>query len=312
MLSKPYPWQQPIWERSDTLAPVSLFAGQAGIGKYHLLCALAFRAMCEESHGPCLQCRHCRLNMAGTHPDFFKVIPEEPGKMIKIDAIRELISFAEKTPQLSDKKVIVLGPVESLTVNAANALLKTLEEPSASTYILLYTHSISQVMATIRSRCQLQLLPAPTMEQGAQWLKAHYDEGVVKQAILLAPQSPLTVQQYIEDDWCQVIEVLTVALNPGSNKTVLDVGRTLMEHDLATIVDLWITLTQIWLKRYIHSESLSMPSLSGVDRWPKPISDAAFDFYDQLLSHKKQLISGANPNKQLLLEDLLIAWRVCY
>lgn len=312
-LTRYYPWQRHTWVKHQTLAPVVLFAGQAGIGKVDLLHALAYRALCEANESkPCGQCRHCTYNIAGSHPDFFVLTPDTIGKQIKIEGVRELIRFAEKTPQLAQQQVVILGPVESLTINAANALLKTLEEPTASTCFLLFSHSISQVMATIRSRCQLDILAAPSIKQSAEWLKQQFDDEKVKKAIMLAPNAPLMLKEYIENDWVSAIDELTLTLNPESEKDPSAIAQTLMTYEPIDLINLWVKLIEQWIKYHMQVSESVTQVWAGILRWPRPKMLETFNFQDKIIEYKKQLIGGANPNKQLLLEELLIIWRQCY
>ncbi|MDR2812639.1 MAG: hypothetical protein LBB05_02525 [Puniceicoccales bacterium] len=93
------------------------------------------------------------------HPDFFTLSPIGKINVIKIDAIRELIDRVQKTPNTSKQKVFVIFEAHQLNKNAANALLKTLEEPPADTTLFLTTHSKNFLLPTITSRCTLHRLP---------------------------------------------------------------------------------------------------------------------------------------------------------
>ena len=105
----------------------------------------------------CGHCHSCSLFQAQTHPDFFA---NETGQnSIGVDEVRQVSEFLNKTSQLSGNQVVLLHQVEKMTENASNALLKTLEEPTAKSYLLLSCHSKSQLLPTILSRCQFLTLP---------------------------------------------------------------------------------------------------------------------------------------------------------
>lgn len=108
----------------------------------------------------CNACRHCQLIVANSHPDFYRIQPEEKGKAIKIDTIRELIEKLNQTAQQNSYKIAIIEPADALNIAASNALLKTLEEPPTNTIILLLTENPSSLSATIRSRCQILKFPA--------------------------------------------------------------------------------------------------------------------------------------------------------
>ena len=154
----PLPWQLEAWARlgqqvdEDRLPHALLVTGPAGIGKEHFARSVSARLLCGSpvSGTACGNCKSCTLLSAGSHPDLLDVQCEEGSRVIKIDQVRELIDFAGKTPAIGGRKVVLLGPAEAMNINAANALLKCLEEPSASTTLLL---------SWVRIRMVFQVLP---------------------------------------------------------------------------------------------------------------------------------------------------------
>ena len=146
-----------------------LFAGPEHIGKTTLARAFAQALTCENPSGEaglgaCGRCRSCRLAAEGMHPDHRFFAPEG-SKQLLIDQIREVVREAALSPVESRYKVFIITAFERATVNAANALLKTLEEPSATTRIILVSHQPSGLLDTIISRCQLlRLRPLPEKE----------------------------------------------------------------------------------------------------------------------------------------------------
>ena len=146
--SHPYPWQLQEWQQlsqqiaAKKLPHALMFAGAKGIGKRHLAEALAQLLLCLSpiEGTPCGKCRGCMLNKAQNHPDLIVISPEEGAKGIKVDQVRALIEDLGKTAQQGGYKVVVLEPAEAMNANAANALLKSLEEPAASTLLILVCH----------------------------------------------------------------------------------------------------------------------------------------------------------------------------
>jgi DNA polymerase-3 subunit delta' len=192
----------PDWQRS-TLAELLarrarwphalLITGPRGIGKRMLVDALARSILCEAPLADgmsCGRCPGCGYVDAGQHPDLRVVEPLEvtdeiakPVEWIVVDRIRALTRWSHLTTHRGGAKVAVIDPAERMNAAAANALLKTLEEPPAGTYLLLVSHQPGRLPATIRSRCQVIAAPRPTAAQGAQWLAAN---GVRDGASLLA------------------------------------------------------------------------------------------------------------------------------
>lgn len=132
---------------------------------------LAQWLLCEHKQGdfPCGQCRQCDLFQHQSHPDFYAIVAET-GKKISVETIRTVIDKLSRHSQQQNKKVVYIEGIEQLTEAAANALLKTLEEPTEDCYFLLQANLEQQILATIYSRCQSWILPLPTQTQGVQWL----------------------------------------------------------------------------------------------------------------------------------------------
>ena len=162
-MSAPYPWLADTWRRlqqaraADTLPHALLLHGRPGFGKRELAQALVASLLCDkpdvEGTG-CGQCRGCSLLTAGSHPDYRAVQPEEPGKSIVIDQIRELGEFFTLRPHYGARKLAVIAPADAMNRAAANSLLKLLEEPPAGGMLLLVADRQERLPATIRSRCQ--------------------------------------------------------------------------------------------------------------------------------------------------------------
>jgi len=139
--------------RRDRLAHAYLLTGPRGSGKAATAIAIAQMVNCESSAAaPCLQCVSCRKIAAGNHPDV-AVVNQGEDASIKICKIREVIQRIQLYPYEARRKVVVIEEVDLLTIEGANAFLKTLEEPTASSLLLLTTASPERVPVTVRSRC---------------------------------------------------------------------------------------------------------------------------------------------------------------
>lgn len=140
--------------QQNNLPHALLLSGDKASDKSAFAIKFSKTVLCEH-HTACNECRNCQLIQANSHPDFYHLQPEEAGKAIRIDQIRELIAQFNQTAQQNSYKIAIIEPADALNPAAANALLKTLEEPNANTLIFLISDNPSLLSATIRSRCQI-------------------------------------------------------------------------------------------------------------------------------------------------------------
>ena len=174
-MAEAYPWQDSLWQQlagRKQHAHAYLLHGPAGIGKRALAERLMASLLCQRPTAldACGECKSCLLLKAGSHPDNYILEPEEADKAIKVDQVRELVGFVVQTAQMGGRKVVLIEPAESMNINAANALLKSLEEPSGDTVLLLVSHQTSRLLPTIKSRCVQQACPLPSEAMSLAWL----------------------------------------------------------------------------------------------------------------------------------------------
>lgn len=145
-----------------------LFTGNEGIGKAVTAEALAAALLCNDSENgvPCGHCASCMGLLNGTHPDFYRIVPmtknEYEGKaeksvaakrIIRMEQMRDMQEKASRVPVLSERNVIMLEAVDTMRQEAANAILKTIEEPEGPVVFIMLTSHPSALLDTIRSRC---------------------------------------------------------------------------------------------------------------------------------------------------------------
>jgi DNA polymerase-3 subunit delta' len=128
--------------------------------------------LCRGAPAPCGACLACRQVALRQHPDFLHVAPTEDSRQIRVDSIRALAAELALTSHAGGARVAVIAPAEAMNLTAANALLKTLEEPPPETLLVLVTSAPSRLPATVRSRCLRLRVTAPDLETTQRWLAA--------------------------------------------------------------------------------------------------------------------------------------------
>lgn len=213
---KPTPWHSRAWSQlggplaAGRLGHALLLVGQVALGKRELGRALARRLLCTSPEHPagmaCGACRSCHLFEAGTHPDFADVgieLNEKTGKMrseILVDQIRRLSQWFSLTAQFGGAQIAMIDPADGLRGAAANALLKTLEEPLPGRYLILVTARPASLPATIRSRCQRLELHVPAKIEAVDWLRAQGVEPcLVDDALYAAEGNPGLALAYLNE-----------------------------------------------------------------------------------------------------------------
>jgi len=295
-----------------------LLTGAYGLGQYSLADHFTQSLVCVSRSATgsyCGQCKSCLLFQSGCHPDYILIEPEQTGKMIGIEVIRQLLERLTLKPQFQNQRVVVIRSAEQLNHAAANAFLKYLEEPTERTSLILITEKSLRLPATIRSRCQKMTLTKPKREESKRWLQ---QTGVTEQIDLLlnlSDDSPLFAKQLFETtlllqrkDWFKGwIRVL------NSPHHLIDTAEQWYKLDPSEI-----SLLMSWLISWItdivklarENEDLR---LTNTD-FRTDLQDCAkkldlrdlFKYYDYLLACQSQLNSQLN--KQLMFEEILIKW----
>lgn len=241
-----HPWNEPILDalarRLERLPHALLIHGPRGVGKLGLAERISQLLLCEGEKRPCDTCDACRWFRGGNHPDFRRVEPEvlwaekpeKPSLVIKVEQVRELADFLYIGSHRGRLRVALVHPAEEMNENAANALLKGLEEPPAGAIFILVSHRPAQLLPTIRSRCVAVPVPLPPRNIALDWLAREgvkepqrwlaYAGGAPLRATQYASQGPVSLTPVVERDG---LEPLADALQ----KIALD--RALMAFGLA-------------------------------------------------------------------------------
>ncbi len=222
-----HPWNLALWQRliamRERMPHALLLQGRQGIGKLAFAQALAQALLCDSTDADgfaCGTCASCAWLEQGNHPDFRLIEPEDRAEedgmdvsetvtssaksrkkssSILIDQVRALGDLVTLTSHRHGLRVIILHPAESLNLNAANALLKMLEEPPLATLFILVTHQLQRLLPTIRSRCHKISMPMPSRREAESWLATQgIDDPVF--SLAQAGGAPLSALQVDDGD----------------------------------------------------------------------------------------------------------------
>lgn len=191
-----------------------LITGEQDIGKSIFANDVAKSILCLDRKGQqaCGHCQSCFWIDKNSHPDLLSIVSEEKSNFIKVDQIRQLIQFAQMTSE-TGRKIIVIHNVHEMNLNAANALLKTLEEPVQNCYLILVTSYPKKLPITISSRCQRQLLSVAGQNSIIfNWLKSTNDvnDESIQQILALSYGRPILSYQFLSDDVLSIMNELSV------------------------------------------------------------------------------------------------------
>lgn len=317
-----FPWQATLWQTLAGRAQHAhayLLHGPAGIGKRALAENLMAALLCRspvDLHA-CGQCKSCKLLAAGTHPDNFILEPEEADKAIKVDQVRELVGFVVQTAQMGGRKVVLVEPAESMNLNAANALLKSLEEPSGDTVLLLVCHQPSRLLPTIKSRCLQQACPLPSEAQSLAWLAQALPDSSDEERselLTLAAGSPLNAvklnAQGIREQRTQVVEGVKKLLKQQVAASQLAEGWNSIP--LLQLFDWFCDWAQLTLRYQLtqDEQGLGLADMRKVVQYlaDKSGQHKVLAMQDWLLGQRQKVLGKANLNRVLLLEALLVQW----
>lgn len=328
-----YPWQHELWQRwaglRTRLPHAILLKGAHGIGKFDFAKNLAQSLLCQTplpDGAACEDCPSCHWFSQEAHPDYRLLQPDalseaeedeeregskkkKPSRQISVDQVRSLSDFANQSAHQGGYRVVLIHPAEAMNTNAANALLKTLEEPSGRMLIILVSHKPQQLLPTILSRCLVLFAQLPSPEASAAWLK---QQGVKNPSALLAQAcfAPL--------------EAVRLAQEPAA---AAEYSRFLQEIRQSAKLDAFALAEQLqktepaqvihWLQQWCYD--LGSAKFAGKVRYNPELADSikaeaarinAHDllrFQKELLAARREALHPLNPKLQF--ESILLSYR---
>lgn len=317
-----YPWTQSQWlslierARTDTLPHGVILHGLYGLGKRHFADDFARYLLCEnpQPQQACQQCKACQQFDAHSQPDFIKLLPEEMGKSIKIDQVRELVAQLSLASHHGRYRVAVISPAEALNPAAANSLLKSLEEPPPQTVLLLVTSRLSSLLPTIRSRCQHIHFQRPEAGLARDWLinTHHFEQDKVQASLAMAHGAPLAAAEIIQSEDMalrdQSFDVF-YRISRGMDQ-VLPINPLWLKAPLPTPIN-WL---YSWVSDIIKVQCQQMATVTNLDKADdlQKLAQAVelpkvLVFLDSLAALLRMQRVALNP--QMTMEQLLVHWQ---
>lgn len=317
------PWHQPQWSQIEAalsaqrLPHALLLSGAEGLGKHAFAHTLATSLLCRSpgatGSASCGQCRSCAFIQADTHPDLRWLTLAEEANSISVDQVRSIIDYLHLKPQEGRRKVVIITPAESMTINASNALLKTLEEPPDDHLIMLLSQRPLTLPATLRSRCQALLFHTPAAQIATAWLSQQeipadecplllaVADGAPLRALQLASTGGLKQRQAIFDAFIQLIRGQQPAHIIAAQWLKLGAKESLYWLE-SWIVDI-LRLAAIATPPKLNNPDY-IKELTAIHRHIS--SHQLYRLLDKNRQVRQLLLSGCN--KELMFEELALSW----
>lgn len=267
--------------QQNRLSHAYLLTGAADSKKTDFAKRFATFLLCEKKN-QCGECHSCRWIQAGTHPDFTLIQPEEKNHSIKVDQIRALNEKSTRTSQQGGYQIVIISPADAMPIQAANALLKTLEEPAGKMIFFLIDEERHHLPATIVSRCQKIIF--------------HSEQN-----------NTLKNNTVLRDQLLHQLEMLIARYGNPSH-----IANGFAKESLENILNVLMMLSSDLLcaKQNATAEHFMNKSIyQRIMSLAKRIDGARLQkWIDLLLEKKSFIVKGINLNHQLCLEDIFIAW----
>jgi DNA polymerase III subunit delta' len=323
-MNEVYPWQVRQWRqllsqfRQQRLGHAFLLCGSSGLGKYHFAEQFAQLLLCKQPGDyACGNCSGCRLWSSQNHPDLLKIVPDEPGKNIKIEQIRQMVDFISKTAQRTGYKIVIIAPAEAMNKAAANALLKSLEEPLGQVLFFLVNHQPGILPATIRSRCQKLHFLAGV--ESCSWLNQQLKDSANPHLLLkIAEYAPLRALDFAGNHYLTIRDQLLkhlLGVVQGTASLLTPVAEYL-KQDILMWTEAFISLLTDLLRLKLNVEKsllVNEDCLTSLQSLSKHCNlHSLLELSNKLVSTRQSLQNvQIHLNNQLLVESLLLYFQKC-
>lgn len=333
-LSIPFPWHQTRWKslyylaKENQLPHALLFSGPSGLGKTQFVKAFSQILLCLRpqwnneisNYQHCDQCQSCAWFKASSHPNYYAIKPSGSGAhpRILIEQIRSLINALQQTAQQTPSNlqtpittIAVIHPADTLHPGAANALLKTLEEPLPGILFILVSDHLQDVLNTIQSRCQRIMLPLPSNDEIYQWVQSQIknsaieiEDATVKTTLHLSHYLPiLTLENLEKKDKLELYTTIFQSLIQLKHKTVNpnEIAQQWLKYSPEMVLESLIYMITYLIKyqlgaihREIIASNLEKRDISFLVE--KIDNQSLFNYLDQIQRARQEImIHSLNP-----------------
>jgi DNA polymerase-3 subunit delta' len=270
-----------------------LIHGPAGTGRRHLTMWLAENLLGVDPWRPGSE----DGKTSAGHPDLVIVEPDEGKNSIGVDQVRSLIDFLRLTSHGKKGRVAIVWPAERMTINAANSLLKTLEEPPQGTVVVLISESTAKLPATVVSRCQRIRVPAPPAEKATAWLAEQTAGAELAGLLDFAAGAPLAALELHEADFATTARQFAADLRNLETRSVGPVEVAARWHKEPDLALQWLYWS---LARKVRKAT------EGSRAQSLPVMQASFQQMTKIRELRRLLNGGINA--ELSIADLLMDW----
>lgn len=319
-----YPWLASYWneliqeQQQGRLPHALILSAVDGLGVNALVSQISQLLLCKtpENNRACQQCTSCQLFQAGTHPDLYYLSVEEKKTQISVEQVRALIAKLTEKAHQSGYRIAIVEPAHLMNKASANALLKTLEEPGDDTLLVLVTERLNALPATIRSRCRIMNISAPTEAEALDYVQEHHPDNTKTDriAVRIAQNRPLQALEILnsgilqerQDFFAYLQGIRTQSLEPTTlYKNFKDKAK------LMTFCD-WLLDLQLDLEKYEAgvpvAELLNNDQQQLIHALERLSTEQRMQWHKALIEAKRLLLSSSNINPKLLLDNMLLNW----
>lgn len=316
-----YPWLRPPFEQLVASYQAGrghhalLIQARSGMGADSLAYAITRFLMCQkpDDHKSCGQCHSCQLMQAGTHPDYYALQPEKGKNTLGIDAVRDVGEKLYEHSRLGGAKVVWIADATLLTEAAANALLKTLEEPPKNTWFFLACQEPERLLATLRSRCRFFHLAPPSEQYALAWLERENNapRDTLLTALRLSDHAPAAaLELLLPETWAardKLCQALSSTLHSGDWLALLPT----LNHD--TVVQRLHWFSSLLLDALKQQQRITRLTNADQAVLVNQLAHTLSASRLQVITAdacvcREQLLSVTGLNRELILTERLLRW----